>query len=105
MVDLGNAGTIIDAALFAGSAYVGVSRFRGKLESNVPLFYYLALVAFGIANPLVINPYVLYVAVIAGLLLRFEFMNQKVISVVRLVESACLIFIGLRLAQVLVYGY
>lgn len=105
MVDLGNAGPLLTGALFGGSLYVGVSRFRTRLDSNVPLFFYLALVAYGIANPLRINPYVLYVAVIAGLLLRFEFMNDKVIMVVRFVETACLVYLALRLAQVLLTGY
>jgi hypothetical protein len=105
MIDFGNAGWILKGVLLAGTLLVAMSRFRGKLDSNVPLFYYLALVSFSIANPNRINPYVLYVAVIAGLLLRFEFMNQKVIGMVRLIEVGCLAYVGLRLAQLLVTGY
>jgi len=105
MVDLGNAGPLLTGALFGGALYTGVSRFRARLDSNVPLFFYLALVAYAIANPLRLNPYVLYVAVISGLLLRFEFMNDKVIAVVRVIEAACLVYLALRLSQVLLYGY
>jgi hypothetical protein len=104
-MELGNAGTLLNGALLGGALYVGMSRFRGKLESNVPLFFYLALVAYASANPFKVNPYVLYVSVVAGLLLRFEFMNQKVVWVVRLIEVVCLSYIGIRMAQLLFTGY
>ena len=105
MVDLGNAGPLLTGALFGGALYVGVSRFRSRLDSNVPLFFYMALVAYAIANPVSLNPYVLYIAVISGLLLRFEFMNEKVILVIRFFETACLVYLALRLGQLLIYGY
>jgi hypothetical protein len=105
MIDFANAGSILKTALLAGTVFVAMSRFRGKLDSNVPLFYYLALVAYGSANPNRINPYVLYVSVVAGLLLRFEFMNEKVMWVVRIFEVTCLAYVGMRLAQLILTGY
>jgi hypothetical protein len=70
--------------------WVAVSRFTAGLESNWPLVYYLLVVAHLKAFEAGLNPYWVYVGVVTGLLLRFEFMGGFVLKFVWAVELVAL---------------
>ena len=66
------------------------NRQRGRLDSNWPLFYYVALVMFSWRFRDVLHPSMVFIGVVAGLLLRFEFMGGPILIAVRTVELICL---------------
>ncbi|MGB9609996.1 MAG: hypothetical protein ACPL7M_03415 [Bryobacteraceae bacterium] len=88
---MSNVGFVFTVALLAGTLWLAATRFRLQLENNWPLLYYFGAVIHLHSYPGVLNPYVVYVAVICALLLRFEFMNERLVTLVRLVEVACLV--------------
>jgi hypothetical protein len=88
---------LFTVGLLAGTVWLAASRLRMRLENNWPLVYYFAAVVYLNTYHLVLNPYVVYVAVICALLLRFEFMNERLVALVRLIEIAALVHVGWRL--------
>jgi hypothetical protein len=72
------------------TVWIIITRFRAKPDTNWPLFYYLAAVAFHLTVPGVLNEYVLYGGVVSALLLRFEFLGGFPNVVVRVLELVCL---------------
>lgn len=88
---------LFTVGLLAGTVSLAASRLRMRLENNWPLLYYFAAVVFLNTYYLVLNPYVVYVAVICALLLRFEFMNERLVALVRLIEIGALVHIGWHL--------
>jgi len=96
-MDLTNVPTLMAAGLSAGSVWLAASRFRARLEANWPLIFYLGLVIYFNAYTNNIDPYVLYVSVVCGLLLRFEFLGRKLVLFVRFVELICLALIAFSL--------
>lgn len=91
---MNNIGFVFTTALLAGTIWLAATRFRLRLENNWPLFYYFAAVVHLNMYVGILNPYVVYVAVICALLLRFEFLNERVVALVRLVEVGCLLQTG-----------
>lgn len=92
-----NLGLLLTFALTVGTLWLGVNRANMPLESNWPLLYYVLLLILANWRPGVLEPRVVYVAVIAALLLRFEFMNRRFVVVVKTAEIACFGLIGWRL--------
>ena len=72
------------------TVWIIITRFRAKPDTNWPLFYYLAVVAFHLSVPGVLNDLILYVGVVSALLLRFEFLGGFLAVVVRILELVCL---------------
>lgn len=85
--------------------WIGLSRFSMRLENSWPLMFYLALVLYLNSYEQVLNPYVVYVAVVCALFVRFEFMNERVVFFVRIVEVAALAHIGYSLLRTLLKAY
>ncbi len=98
---MNNAGLVLLLVLVLATAWLVAVRFQVKPDNNWPLLYYFALVAYMNYYGLAINPYVVYVAVISALLLRFEFMNPRLILFVRMIEVVSLLVIGYALAVTL----
>lgn len=98
---LSNVGLLLTFALAVATIWLAVNRFNLKLENNWPLVYYGLLVLFSNLYPLVINAYVIYVSVICGLLLRFEFLNERIVFFFRIVEMLCFGVIGWQLFSLL----
>ncbi|HEY3443821.1 MAG TPA: hypothetical protein VGK29_23900 [Paludibaculum sp.] len=98
---MNNIGLLLSFVLAVSTAWLALARFQTKPDNNWPLVYYFVLVGYLNAYDLVLNPNVVYVAVICALLLRFEFMNERVVFFVRLVEVATLINIGYSLIGVI----
>lgn len=93
-MELSNIGLVVAFALAVATVWLGLNRWSIKLDSNWPLIYYALLVAFSNSYPDLLNPYILYLAVICGLFLRFEFLNDRLVFLVRLLEILCFVHIG-----------
>jgi hypothetical protein len=78
------------------TAWVVVGRFTRNLDSNWPLVYYLMVVAHLKAFDGGLNPYCVYVAVVCGLFLRFEFMGGPILKSFRVIELGALAYIAWR---------
>jgi hypothetical protein len=100
-MDLSNAGLLLTFALAVATVWLAVNRFSLKLENNWPLIYYGLLVLFSNMYPMALNPYLLYLAVLCGLMLRFEFLNDRIVFFFRIVEMVCFAVIGWRLFGIL----
>jgi hypothetical protein len=102
---MGNIGLLATFGLAMASIWIGINRFSMRLENNWPLLYYLGLVVYLNKYDMVLNPYVVYVAVVCGLFVRFEFMNERVVFFVRIIEVASLVHICTRLIGTLLKGF
>lgn len=98
---LSNVGLLLTFALAVATIWLAVNRFGLKLENNWPLVYYGLLVLFFNLYPLAVNAYVIYVSVICGLMLRFEFLNERIVFFFRIVEMLCFGVIGWQLFRLL----
>ena len=68
------------------------ARWRGSVESNWPLFYYLGVVLYSYLFPEVIEPRWIYAGVVTALFLRFEFMGGFFLKMVRFFEYVVLLY-------------
>lgn len=100
-MDISNAGLLLMFALAVATVWLAVNRFSLKLDNNWPLLYYGLLVLFSNLYPRALDGYVLYAAVICGLMLRFEFMNARVVFFFRILEMGCFGVIGWSLFTLL----
>lgn len=100
-MDIGNTGLVATFSLLMGATWIAFMRFRMKPDSSWPLIFYLVLVVYSNQFGRAIPPYVLYIAVVAGLLLRFEFMNERLILFVKVIEVTCLVVIAYHLLKIL----
>lgn len=100
-MDLGNTGLVATFSLLMGASWIAFMRFRMKPDSSWPLVFYLVLVIYSNTFGQVIAPMVLYVSVVCGLLLRFEFLNDRLILFVKVIEVTCLVVIAYTLLRVL----
>lgn len=96
---MGNIALLATFGLTVSTVWLAIMRPRMRLDNSWPLFYYLGLVVYQNGLELVLNPYVVYVAVICALLLRFEFMNERVVFFVRILELGALAHIAWRLVS------
>ena len=88
--------SLLTFILLTLTAWVMVGRFTLSLESNWPLVYYLMVVAHLKAFDGGLNPHCVYVAVVCGLFLRFEFMGGPVLKSFRAIELGALAYIAWR---------
>ena len=72
--------------LMALTIPVAVARLRGVLESNWPLLYYAALLAYWKAFEGGLSTYAVLLGVACGVLLRFEFLGGVPLTFVRVLE-------------------
>jgi hypothetical protein len=94
--------SLLTFILLVLTAWVVVGRFTLSLESNWPLVYYLMVVAHLKAFDGGLNPYCVYVAVVCGLFLRFEFMGGVILNLFRVMEMVTLAYIAWRLFTLIV---
>jgi len=77
----------ITAALaIALTCWLFGARWRGPVDSNWPLLYYLGIVVYSYIFPEVLNPSWIYAGVLTALFLRFEFMGGILLKFVRALE-------------------
>lgn len=99
---MGNIALLATFGLTVATVWLAIMRPRMRLDNSWPLFYYFGLVVYLNGIELVLNAYVVYVAVVCALLLRFEFMNERVVFLVRIVELGAMLHIAWRLITALV---
>lgn len=102
---MGNIGLLTTFGLMLATAWIGFIRFGMRTENNWPLIYYTILVLYLNNYDLVLNPYVVYVSVVCALFERFEFLNERMIFGIRIIEVVCLSHIGFRLYIALYRGF
>ncbi len=100
-MDLGNTGLVATFALLMGATWISFMRFRMKAESSWPMVFYLVLVLYSNQYNQAVPAYVIYVSVICALLLRFEFLNERLVAFVKVIEIICLVIIGYALLTIL----
>lgn len=98
---MSNIGIVFTAALLAAAVWLMATRFRLALDSNWPLIFYAGVVLFQNRFAGSMNAYAVYVAVMCALLLRFEFLNERLITLVRLIETICLLYLSWSLFHIL----
>ena len=81
---------VLAVVVFILTLWLLVGRRNLRPESNVPLFYYLAMVAYVRSVGNFIAPSAVYAAVIFALLIRFEFMSTGFFKFFRFIETLCL---------------
>jgi len=94
---MGNIALLATFGLALATVWMAIMRSRMRIDNSWPLFYYLGLTFYLNTVDLVLDPYVVYVAVVCALLLRFEFMNERVVLLVRFLELCAMGLIGWRL--------
>ncbi len=86
--------TNVTTAVLAGlTGWMIVARHRTASESNWPLVYYAAVVAFSARFPDRLDPSWVYGGLVCALLLRFEFMAGIFEKAVRLLDYLALGYI------------
>ncbi len=83
---------------------LGVVYFRYSaraLDSNWPLVYYTFAVLHWQLYPEGLNQYFVFVAVLAAMTLRFEFLSGLMVSIVQAIEYLCLVYIAYRLFDII----
>ncbi len=84
-----NGSTVVFVAI---TVWVLSVRIRGVVDSNWPLFYYVAVVAYSAVFPGYLDPAFVYAGVVCALLLRFEFMGGFFLKIVRVIEIIVLAY-------------
>jgi hypothetical protein len=85
-----NAASVTTALMAAFALFVIYTRLRNWLESNVPLLFYIALIAYMKAVDGSVPLWLSLAGLGCALLLRFEFINELFIKVVKFIEMAIL---------------
>jgi hypothetical protein len=79
-----------EVLLLALAAWAGLVLWKRRLDSNLPLIFYLFLLAFRNATERTINIYLLCAGLGLVLLLRFEFLNSGFTKIVLMLEFLAL---------------
>jgi hypothetical protein len=85
-----NAISVTIGLMIAFGLFVLYTRWRNWLDSNVPVFYYIALIALmrSLDGPVPI--WLILVSFALALTLRFEFMNPTFTKIVKFIEFCTL---------------
>ena len=78
------------------TAWLAFMRSRLTAESNYPLVYWISILAYQRFVPEVVGPYMLYLGLVCSMLIRFEFMNEKVTNFFKSIEWIIFLFIIMR---------
>jgi hypothetical protein len=87
---MSNAASVTTVLMAALALYVMYTRTKNWLESNVPIFYYVFLVIYMRAVEGSVPLWLSLAGMCCALILRFEFMNELFIRVVKFIEFAVL---------------
>jgi phosphoglycerol transferase MdoB-like AlkP superfamily enzyme len=82
--------TVTTALMVAFALFVIYTRFKNWLDSNVPIFFYVILIAFVKSVDGTVPLWLMLAAFALGLVLRFEFMNVTFARVVKVFELCAL---------------
>jgi hypothetical protein len=82
--------TVTTALIVAFALFVVYIRLRNWLDSNIPIFFYVTLVAFMKSVEGDVPIWLMFTAFALGLMLRFEFMNAAFTRAVKALELCAL---------------
>jgi hypothetical protein len=82
--------TVTTALIVAFALFVIYTRFKNWLDSNVPIFFYVILIAYMESVDGTVPLWLMLTAFALGLVLRFEFMNVTFARVVKVFELCAL---------------
>jgi hypothetical protein len=82
--------TVTTALIVAFALFVIYTRFKNWLDSNVPIFFYVILIAYIKSVDGTVPLWLMLTAFALGLVLRFEFMNVTFARVVKVFELCAL---------------
>lgn len=85
--------TVSILLLMALTIFIAGVRLRKPVESNWPFFYWILVAVLTISNEDLFDFRIILAGFIAGLLLRFEFMNRAAVKVVMIVEVCVWVYI------------
>jgi len=85
-----NVTTVVFAIL---TLWLLVARFRGLVEGNWPLFYYIGVIFYTSIFPDNLDPAWVYAGVVVTLLLRFEYMGGIFLKIIRGLDIVVLIYL------------
>jgi hypothetical protein len=92
---------IVTLFLMAATLLIAVKRFSGRVDSNLPLTYYVLLLAYWRGNAYALDNYWVLSGVLCGLLLRFEFLGGTVEKVIRSFELLVFLYVGVRCVKLI----
>jgi hypothetical protein len=81
---------VTTALIVAFALFVIYTRFKNWLDSNVPIFFYVILIAYMKAVEGTVPLWLMLTAFALALVLRFEFMNVTFARIVKVVELCAL---------------
>jgi hypothetical protein len=91
--------------LGALTGWIIFTRHRTRVETNNwPLFYFIALFAYNEKFDGALNPTVVYVTIVSGFLLRFEFLSGWPLKLVIYVETIAMVYVIVRCLQIIFGG-
>jgi len=82
--------SVTTALIVAFALFVIYTRLKNWLDSNVPIFFYVILIAFMKSVDGTVPLWLMLAAFALGLVLRFEFMNVTFARVVKVFELCAL---------------
>lgn len=88
--------------MIAFAMFVLFIRWRNWLDSNVPVIFYVVLIAFMRSADGIVPIWLILVSFALGLLLRFEFMNPLFTKLIKFLEVGTLgviIYLCLRMVM------
>ncbi|MGD0436259.1 MAG: hypothetical protein ABSB86_07330 [Bryobacteraceae bacterium] len=92
--------TVTTALLVAFAVFVLFIRLKGWIDSNVPLIFYVATLAYMHAIEGAVPVWLILAGFALTLMLRFEFMNPTFVRAVRFLEIGVLVvlvYLGLTM--------
>jgi hypothetical protein len=92
--------TVTTALIVAFALFVIYTRLKNWLDSNVPIIFYVTLVAFMKSVEGDVPLWLMFTAFALGLMLRFEFMNLAFTRAVKVLEMCALagiIFLSMQM--------
>jgi hypothetical protein len=87
---MSNAASVTTVLMAALALYVMYTRLKNWLESNIPIFFYVFLIIYMRAVDGSVPLWLSLAGMCCALILRFEFMNEFFIRVVKFLEFAVL---------------
>jgi len=90
---------LLALAIAGFSAWLAWIRPRLQTENNWPLVYYLGLVVYQKMHSEILSPNFVYGGVLCAMLIRFEFMPEKLVTFVRWLELIVLVYIIWRCVE------
>jgi hypothetical protein len=84
---------VTTALIVAFALFVIYTRFKNWLDSNVPIFFYVILIAYMKSIDGNVPLWLMLTAFALGLVLRFEFMNVTFARIVKVFELCALVAI------------